>query len=54
MRAMSRFHTEPTPVLLDPDTWEIPFRLSVDDLYLHAGADRRDGRHPFEDREDDR
>lgn len=54
MIAMSRFHAEPTPVLMDADTWEVPFRLSAEDLYLEAGADRREGRHPLEDREDDR
>lgn len=51
---MSRFCAEPTPVLLDPDTWEVPFRLSVDDLYLQAGADRRAGSLPADEREDDR
>jgi len=54
MIAMSRFRTEPAPVLLEPDTWEAPFRLSADDLYLHAGADHRGGRPPVDDREDDR
>jgi len=54
MSAMSRYRSEPAPVLPDPDTWEVPFRLTVDDLYLQAGADRREGRHPLEDREDDR
>ncbi|MBX9460306.1 MAG: hypothetical protein KL785_03570 [Brevundimonas sp.] len=51
---MSRSRTEPTPVLLDAETWEVPFRLSVDDLYLQAGADRRAGPPPADDREDDR
>lgn len=54
MSAMSRFRTEPAPVLLDPDAWEAPFRLSADDLYLQAGTDRREGRLPLEDREGDR
>lgn len=51
---MSRYRNEPAPILLDPDTWDAPFRLSADDLYLQAGADRREGRLPVEDREDDR
>lgn len=54
MIAMSRFRTEPTPVLMDSDAWEVPFRLSAEDLYLEAGSDRREGRHLLEDREDDR
>jgi hypothetical protein len=51
---MSRFRTEPTPVLLDVEAWDVPARLSVDDLYLQAGADRRAGPPAVEDREDDR
>lgn len=51
---MFRYNAEPTPVLLDPETWEVPFRLTVDDLYLQAGADRRAIPLPVDDREDDR
>lgn len=54
MSAMSRFHPDPSPVLLDPDLWEVPFRLTADDLYLQAGADRRARSRPADDREDDR
>lgn len=54
MSAMSRFDPDPTPVLLDPDTWEVPFRLTTDDLYLQAGADRRLRSHPADDPEDER
>ncbi len=51
---MSRFQAEPPPVLLDPETWEVPFRLTIDELYLQSGADRRAGSRPADDREDER
>ena len=42
------------PALLDQEAWEVPFRLSEDGLYAEAGADRRMGGHPTEDRDDER
>lgn len=54
MNAMVRFRAEPTPVLLDSETLEVPFRLTVDDLYLQAGADRRASSRPVDDGEEDR
>lgn len=54
MSAMPRFRAEPRPVLLDADTWEVPSRLTAEDLYLQAGTDRRTGGRPVDDREDER
>ena len=54
MIAMSRSRTEATPVLLDPESWEVPYRLTVDELYLQSGADRRADSRPADDQEDDR
>ncbi|NJC39985.1 hypothetical protein GGQ87_000243 [Brevundimonas alba] len=51
---MSRSRTNPEDLLLDLDAWEAPLRLSAEDLYAHAGADRRDGAHPVDDPEDER
>lgn len=51
---MARIRKQPEPVVLDAEAWDAPFHLSDDDLYLQAGADRRPGGSPFDDREDDR
>lgn len=51
---MTRFRDDATPMLLDLETWDVPFRLSDEDLYLEAGTDHRAGGHPADDREDDR
>ena len=51
---MTGYCDEVAPAPLDLDVWEVPFRLTDDDLYLETGADRRAGRHPVDDREDDR
>ncbi|HYC67588.1 hypothetical protein [Brevundimonas sp.] len=50
---MSRPH-DPDDALLEPEAWEAPSPMSADDLYLESGADRRGGRGPFDDPEDDR
>lgn len=42
------------PALLDLEVWEVPSRLSEDGLYAEAGADRRTGGHPVQDRDDER
>ncbi|WP_332653280.1 hypothetical protein [Brevundimonas sp.] len=51
---MTRLRDEAAPALLELETWDVPFRLSADDLYLEAGADRRAGGRPPDDQEDDR
>ncbi|MDY6924340.1 MAG: hypothetical protein SWI22_10330 [Pseudomonadota bacterium] len=50
---MARPHKNPEWLLLDLDVWEAPFSLTDDDLYAQAGADRRGGVRPDEQREDD-
>ena len=42
------------PALLDLEVWEVPSWLSEDGLYAEAGADRRTGGHPAQDRDDER
>lgn len=54
MTAMSRPYDDPDDAVLEREAWEAPFRMSADDLYLEAGADRRGGRGPFDGPEDDR
>lgn len=54
MTAMTRLRDETATMLPDLETWDVPFRLSDEDLYLQAGADRRTGGHPADDPEDDR
>ncbi|HYD28258.1 hypothetical protein [Brevundimonas sp.] len=54
MTAMSRPYDDPDDTLLEREAWEAPWHMSADDLYLEAGADRRGGRGPIADREDDR
>ena len=51
---MSRAHDDFDDALLEREAWEAPFRMSADDLYLEAGADRRGGRASFDEPEDDR
>ncbi|MCS6627162.1 DUF2793 domain-containing protein [Roseibacterium beibuensis] len=52
--AMTRPRDQAAPVLLDPDAWGAPLRLSEEDLYAETGADRRSLRRFSDDREDDR
>lgn len=54
MSAMTRTREQCGALLLDPDLWEAPIRLSNDDLYAETGADRRVRGHPFDEREDER
>lgn len=50
---MARF-PNPDSLLLDPDVWEVPIRLSDQDLFAQLDADlRRDG-CPVDEREDER
>ena len=51
---MTHTHDLTDPILLDPDSWEAPFRLSDDDFYAETGADRRTRCRPVDEREDDR
>lgn len=51
---MSRYRNDPELVLLDLETWDSPDRLSEDDLYAQAGADRPCGGRPVDEREDER
>lgn len=50
---MFRIHMDPELDLLDPDAWDSPVRLSEEDLYAQAGADRRSSGRPVDDREDE-
>ena len=54
MSAMSRYRNDPDLVLLDLDVWDAPWRLSEDDLYAQAGADRLRSGRPVDEREDER
>ena len=51
---MSRLRNDPPPAVLDIETWEVPFQLSEDDVFLQVGADRRADCRPAEEREDGR
>jgi len=54
MNAMTRLSNQASLALLDAEAWEVPRWLSDEELYAEAGADRRAGSHPLDDREDDR
>ena len=53
MSAMARL-PNPDDLLLDPDVWEAPTRLTDQDLFAHADADLRRLGHPFDEWEEDR
>lgn len=54
MSVMSRYRNDPELTLLDLDAWDSPSRLSEEDLYVQAGADRRADGRPVDEREDER
>jgi hypothetical protein len=53
MIVMARHSRNPDDLLLDLEVWEVPIRLSEQDLFAHADADLRREGHPADEGEDE-